>query len=252
MPRNPGQEETRIPGKQVNPDFFCNPAFLAQPQDRAKAVDIKIRKCAPDDAAFLAKAILIAGRAHVSKGIWEVVLNASEKASLLFLEHVVVTTVSHLFHYSCCLIAETPDNVPAGSLGGYDPKTNGYEALQQALPEVYERLAMPEIAFQNAMDRAAGILKCLPREIPDTWVIDSVATMPEYRRRGIAESLLEAIMNEGRKRGFSRAQVNTYVGNGPALRLYKKLGFTVVEETRDAFFEKEIGSPGMMSLVRNL
>lgn len=227
-------------------------SFIAQRQDSIKTLDITIRKCVPGDAAFLAKSILIAGRAHVSKGIWEAVLNASEKDCLLFLEHVVVTTVSHLFHYSCCLIAETPDNGPAGSLGGYDPKTNGYEALQQALPEVYERLAMPGIAFQNAMERAAGILKCLPREIPDAWVIDSVATMPEYRRRGIAESLLEAIMDEGRKRGFSGTQVNTYVGNEPALRLYKKLGFTVVEETRDVFFEKEIGSPGMMSLVRNL
>lgn len=215
-------------------------------------MDIKIRKCVPEDAVFLAKSILFAGRAHVSKGIWEFVLDASERECLLFLEQAVVTTVPHLFHYSGALIAETPDNVPAGSLGGYDPKTHGYQSLQQALPEVYKKLAMPETTFQDAEERADRILQCLPREIPDAWVIDSVATVPEYRRSGIAESLLQAMMTEGRKRGFSRTQINIYVGNKPALHLYKKLGFTVIEETQDAFFEKEIGSPGMMSLVRNL
>jgi ribosomal protein S18 acetylase RimI-like enzyme len=215
-------------------------------------MDIHIRKCQAGDAAFLAKSLLIAGRAHVSRGIWEIVLGTSEKECLHFLEHIVATEIPHLFHYSCYLIAETSDSTPVGSLGGYDPKKLGYHALQQALPGVYKKLNLPGQDPQKANDRAAKILACLPKEIDNAWVIDSVATASEYRGRGVAERLLHAIMDEGRKQGYSMTQVNMYVGNEPALQLYKKLGFKVIEETRDSNFEKEICSPGMLSLARKL
>ena len=67
---------------------------------------MRIRKCRAGDAAFLAESILIAGRAHVKKGIWEIVLGISEEACLRFLEHLTVTEIPHLFHYSCSFIAE--------------------------------------------------------------------------------------------------------------------------------------------------
>jgi len=215
-------------------------------------MDIHIRKCQAGDAAFLAKSIIVAGRAHVSKGIWEVVLGTPKKECLRFLEHIVVTDIPHLFHYSCYLIAETSDFIPVGSLGGYDPKKLGYQSLRQALPGVFKKLNLPGQDPQRANERAAKILACLPKGIDNTWVIDSVATVSEYRGRGVAERLLYAIMDEGRKQGYSMAQVNMYVGNEPALQLYKKLGFKVIEETRDSNFEKEICSPGMLSLARKL
>ena len=216
------------------------------------ALDINIRKCRPGDAAFLARSILIAGRAHVSKGIWEIVLNMAEEECLLFLEQAIITEIPHLFHYSCYLLAETTDNIPIGSLGGYDPKKLGYLALQRALPEVYKKLDLPKQGFQEANERASRILSCLPKEIDNAWVIDSVVTMPEYRGKGVAERLLHTVMNEGRKQGYSLSQINMYAGNEPALRLYKKLCFEVIEETRDKYFEEETSSPGMLSLTRKL
>ena len=200
----------------------------------------------------MARSILIAGRAHVPKGIWEVVLNTSEEECLRFLEHIAVTEIPHLFHYSCYFIAETSDTIPIGSLGGYDPKKLGYGSLQQALQSVYKKLAWTGQEAQKANERAAKILACLPREIDNAWVIDSVATMPEYRGRGVAESLLQTVLDEGRKQGYSLAQISLYIGNEPALRLYKKLGFEVIDETRDTYFEEKICSPGMLSLTRKL
>ena len=38
-------------------------------------MDVKTRSARADDAAFLAWLILTAGRAHVKRGIWEVILN---------------------------------------------------------------------------------------------------------------------------------------------------------------------------------
>ena len=43
-----------------------------------------------------------------------------------------------------------------------------------------------------------------------------------------------------------------YIGNEPALNLYRKFGFEIIEENRDEYFEQNIGSPGMLSLAKDL
>jgi len=64
-------------------------------------------------------------------------------------------------------------------------------------------------------------------------------------KRGIVGRLLAEIIAAGREKGFSRAQINIYIGNDPARRLYEKHGFKVVDEIRDPYFQQQIGSPGM-------
>jgi ribosomal protein S18 acetylase RimI-like enzyme len=213
---------------------------------------MRIRQATPGDAAFLAKNILIAGRAHVKKGIWEVVLGGTEEECKAFLHHISITKVPHLFHYSCYLIAEIDGIGPIGGLGGYDPRVFGYRALQQAIPEVYKKLNLPEQAFKNSQERASRILACLPEEIEGAWVIDSVAVLPGNRGQGAGKRLLIEILAKGKSQGHLVAQVSMYIGNEPALNLYRTLGFEVIEEKRDKYFEDTIGSPGMLSLVIDL
>ena len=212
---------------------------------------VTIRPAHKEDAPFLARMILMAGRAHVKKGIWEVVLGGTEEESLAFLQAVATTTMPHLFHYSCYLIAEINNN-PVASLGGYDPQVMGYHALRQAIAEVLTKFGLPLEVGTAAGERSEKILACLPPEVKGAWAIDSVATLPAFRRRGIAGKLLEAMLEQGRRRGYTRAQINLYVGNYPAQKTYVKHGFTVREEKRDPYFEKAIGSPGMLSMVREL
>jgi ribosomal protein S18 acetylase RimI-like enzyme len=215
-------------------------------------MDIHIRNAHQEDASFLARSILIAGRAHVKKGIWEVILGLPEEQCLNFLQNIAVTGPPHLFHYSCYFIAETSMKDITGSLGGYSPEMKGYQALQQAIPAVYKKLQLPEKISRDANERAAKIMACLPKEIDNAWVVDSVATMTEYRGNGIAESLLRKVLDEGKKQGHKLSQVNMYIGNEPALHLYQKIGFEIIEEKRDRYFEEKIGSPGMLSLVLQL
>jgi ribosomal protein S18 acetylase RimI-like enzyme len=211
-----------------------------------------IRPARPEDASFLAHAILLAGRAHVKRGIWEVVLGGTEEECVTFLHHIAITQIPHLFHYSYYLIAEDDASRPIGSLGGYDPKISGYHALQRAIPEVTGKLHLPAQFKDVLEERASKILVCLPKEITGAWVIDSVATLPEHRGKGVAGELLTRILAIGKQQGYSKAQVNMYIGNEPALRLYRKFGFEIIEETRDAYFEQNIGSPGMLSLTKDL
>ena len=213
---------------------------------------MQIRHANPADASFLAKIILMAGRAHVKKGIWEVILGGTEEEVLRFLQCLSNTKIPHLFHYSCYLIAEEIGFGRIGGLGGYDPKISGYQALRQAIPEVFRKLNLPTIAIKDIVERSSKLLACLPETIAGAWVIDSVATLPEHRGKNAAGKLLNKILEIGKKQGHSQAQVSMYIGNEPALQLYRKFGFEIIEENRDKYFEKNIGAPGMLSLARDL
>jgi len=213
-------------------------------------MNIKIRSARTDDAAFLAWVILTAGRAHVKRGIWEVILGEAEDKCLAFLEILIITKTPHLFHHSCYLVAQLGSR-PVAALGGYDPLVLGYPALQRALPEVFKKMGFygPEEAMNNHSPR---ILDCIPDAAEGAWVIDSVATLPEFRRRGIASKLLEEILEKGQQKGFRRAQINIYIGNTAAQQAYEKHGFKILDEKRDTYFEEAIGSPGMARLLRDL
>jgi ribosomal protein S18 acetylase RimI-like enzyme len=213
-------------------------------------MNIQIRSARPEDAQFLAWVILTSGRAHVKRGIWEVILGGTEEENLAFLKRLTVTKTPHLFHYKCFIVAEVDGRLVA-ALGGYDPKVLGYPALRQAVVEVSKEMGFsgPD---QAAMRRAERVLCCIPDEVEGAWVIDSVATVPEFRKKGIVNRLLGEILEKGRKLGFRRAQINMYIGNIPAQRAYEKHGFKVIDEKRHPNFEAEIGSPGMVRLLRDL
>ena len=213
-------------------------------------MNIQIRPARPEDAEFLAWLILTAGRAHVTRGIWEVILGGTEQDNFEFLKLLAVTATPHLFHYSCYLIAES-DGKPAAGLGGYDPKRLGYEALRRVMPEVFKKLGHTG-TDPEANNRAERVLCCIPDDSEDAWIIDSVATMPVYRRKGLVDRLLAAMLEKGRQEGFRRAQINIYIGNLPAQRAYEKQGFKIVDEKRHPDFEAEIGSPGMARMLKNL
>jgi ribosomal protein S18 acetylase RimI-like enzyme len=213
-------------------------------------MDLKIRPAQAGDADFLSWVILTAGRAHVKKGIWEIILGEPEEKCLYFLKQLSVTEIPHYFHYTCYLLAET-GGMPVAGLGGYDPAVLGNSALWKALPEVLSKFRgkTPGVSVIN---KPPKILTCIPDSVEDAWVIDSVATLQTFRRKGIVGKLLTEILEKGRQKGFKRAQINIYIGNIPAQRLYEKCGFKIIDEIRDPYFEAQIGSPGMARMLRDL
>ena len=63
-----------------------------------------------------------------------------------------------------------------------------------------------------------------PHGIPEL----AVALLPPYRGRGIGTQLLRAMLDELRGRGFAAVSLSVQRAN-PAVRLYRRLGFRVVE-----------------------
>ena len=56
----------------------------------------------------------------------------------------------------------------------------------------------------------------------------NIAVHPEHRRKGIAEALVVALVEELAKRGNHSLMLEVRPSNGPAIALYEKLGFSQV------------------------
>ena len=56
----------------------------------------------------------------------------------------------------------------------------------------------------------------------------NIAVHPEYRRRGIAEALIDALVNALREKGSRALSLEVRASNDPAITLYQKMGFSQV------------------------
>jgi len=79
-----------------------------------------------------------------------------------------------------------------------------------------------------AVDRKAknlvGLILC-SRVRGDVGHVTQVCVLPEYRSRGIGESLLAATATNIRKRGFTMLSLTVTEGNAGAVALYRRLNF---------------------------
>ena len=71
----------------------------------------------------------------------------------------------------------------------------------------------------------------------DEGYISNVAVAPEYRRQGVADGLLDALEARARALRLSFLTLEVRAGNGPAIALYQKHGFSVVGR-RPNYYEK--------------
>ncbi|HEU5320853.1 MAG TPA: GNAT family N-acetyltransferase, partial [Methylomirabilota bacterium] len=97
-----------------------------------------------------------------------------------------------------------------------------------------------------------SIMNVLPEHPPGAWIVENVATLPEFRRRGLVDRLMERMLERGRQRGASVADISVFIGNDPAQRAYEKHGFAAAAEKLDAGFESVYRTPGTRTLRRAL
>ena len=108
-----------------------------------------------------------------------------------------------------------------------------------------QRIAVHRQPEQQGLVRAAPFFTCTMSPEDGTWLVENVATRPEARRRGFVARLLPPILEQGRRRGFTRAQLTCFLGNHGAQLAYERAGFRVVSEKRHPDFEAAIGCPGL-------
>jgi ribosomal protein S18 acetylase RimI-like enzyme len=180
-------------------------------------------------------------------------VGGSEAECLRFLDALTTTSQPHWAHYSTFIVAEV-DGQPASALGGYFEAELGTETafIISAVREASGVVGRTEEDSIAGWQRAGSIAHVAPEHVPEAWVIENVATLPEFRRRGLADRLLAEILDKGRRRGATTADVGVLIGNDPAQRAYEKAGFAVIGEKRHPEFEAVYKSPGIRSLTRAL
>ncbi len=214
-------------------------------------MSVAIRPAEPGDAPFLAWVALAASRSHVARGAWDLAIEGSDAGRLAFLERLLVSDQEHWCHHRGFLIAEV-DGTPAAALAGFPADGSGLVPPEKAIEATARAAGWAGADVREAFRRMAVFLGCLPEDAPGAWVVEWVATRPEFRRRGLVRDLLEAELEEGRRRGHEIAQIMILIGNTPAQRAYERAGFALADEKRSAEFESATGSPGLARLLRPL
>ena len=211
--------------------------------------DLEIRPADRGDTRFLAGVIQEAARSQVDYGIVDVMLPDSRQR-LDFLDAVLRTETRSFFHHSRFLIAEL-DGRAAAALSGFEG-TGPFDLYHDAFDEAWQELSWPKEDLDAANERLDSVMGAYPDVPEDRWVVEFVATLPEFRGRGIVSRLLADILDKGRESGFERAQIACFIGNTSARRAYERAGFAVVDEKRDADFEAAIGCAGIWRMHMDL
>jgi ribosomal protein S18 acetylase RimI-like enzyme len=134
---------------------------------------------------------------------WEYLSGQTPEQTLAFHRRVAASGPVPMDHWSLFLIAEV-DGRPAATLCGYDVDTQGPGALMSVAADI---AAEQGVVFDDAFfERFAVAGKVSHATLPGTWVIEKVATHPEFRRRGLVRQLLQAVLDRGRARGFATAR----------------------------------------------
>lgn len=210
----------------------------------------RIRPAVAADASFLAWVQQEAARSHLPQGFWDHAFPGSDADRLRIVGRICTAAAPSFCHWSRFLVAEL-DGAPAAALSAYTkPSVAAGSALFEALGEALDAERWNEDARQAMNLRIAPFLTCLPDTAEDAWVVEWVATRPAQRGKGLVRALLHAILDQGRTRGHTQAQIAVLIGNTPAQRAYEGVGFRVADEKTHPDFERAVGSPGIRRLLR--
>ena len=73
----------------------------------------------------------------------------------------------------------------------------------------------------------------------DSMDINSVFVFPSFRRKGIAEKLLSAVVGTAKEKRLDKIFLEVRETNAPAINLYQKVGFNKVGKRKKYYFDGE-------------
>jgi ribosomal protein S18 acetylase RimI-like enzyme len=188
-------------------------------------------------------------RSQLERGLWDFMIGDDEAEVLRFLEAWVDSDAMHWGHYSLFSVAEV-SGVPAAALCGFFENELRLETAIAASAAVNQKLGHTPQEAAAGWERAKSIANLDTQRTPGAWAVEHVATRPEFRRRGLVDRLIGEMLERGRERGGTLANIGVFIGNDAAQRAYEKAGFEVIRESRDAEFESVYGCPGARLLQR--
>ncbi len=203
-------------------------------------MSVTIRKAVEADASFIALALLESSRAGKKVGIFDYIFNTNDENKLLeFLNKLTLTSAKSYCHFSNFMIA-TVGSAYAGTICGYEPRIATHDVFAQAL----EELGIDETYHE----RIAGYLLCEPEIDNKTWVCDFMTVKNEFKSFEVLKEMVGKSMLTARLKGYRKAQTMIEIGSAEAEMIYKKLGFSIIDEKRSEYYEEQFGRAGLMRL----
>ena len=210
-----------------------------------------VRPATAEDAEFLAWVMLTASRGNGARGLWDLLLDASDAVCLEYLRRLALSEPRSLCHYSSFLVAET-EGIPAAALCGFAFQEGGWATVAQAQANVRRELHWTDADLAASEQRMAPLWTCFLPDLGADWGIENVATRAEFRRTGLTQLLLQQVLCQGAKQGCRLTQISTMIGNDAAISAYEKAGFRLSDEKRCPPIEAALGTPGFVRLIREL
>ena len=102
------------------------------------------------------------------------------------------------------------------------------ETVVDCLDRQYDVMACPAYLACDG-DRVVGVASFAAEEAWDAIFLVMLNVLPGYQGRGGGRSLLDAVREEAGRRGLARLLVVTTNDDLPALALYQRYGFRIVE-----------------------
>lgn len=211
-----------------------------------------IRPAQANDIHFLAWAMYEAARSHLTKSPWSVIFGEAEAQTRRLLENTI--QIPELY-WSCLAnfrVVEI-ETKPIAAMCAFAPVAEVAPALADLqLSVLKQNSSYPEKYIADVRERLAIAALGLPEELPDAWGIESVAVLPEFRGKGVVDELFNAVLEEGRKKGFKRAQIMCLIGNNRGQQTFERNGFTLLHQETNSQFEDLFGTPGAQLFIQDI
>lgn len=115
---------------------------------------------------------------------------------------------------------------------------------ENALQLLCTEQAFAFVCMDGARAAAYGGMLCVAGE----GQVTNVATHPDYRRRGLAAAVLDAMLREARARALFEVTLEVRESNVGAIALYEKFGFVTVGK-RPRFYTHPTETALIMALA---
>ena len=174
------------------------------------------------DIPFLARIEYEASLPPLNHCFWEDLLQGTRTDPLPFIEAMLRADAGNWGNAADFLIVEEQGK-PVAAAAGYTPNSENYCPLRLSkLDKIAQALNWSEEIATSFRDRYVqfwGGNLCPFFLTPQaTWIIETVAVLPEARGRGLGKVLIKALLEEGQRQQHSYAEIMIINGNDVARR----------------------------------
>ncbi len=215
----------------MNADAMSKEAFLH---------GLRVRRATRADLAFVAWCNHESSSPSPGFCYWDPLLDGLNTPTLVFIEALFRVDALAYGKVEDFFVVESEGRLIAGA-SGFTPDREDYRPLRlDRLAHIAALLGWTAAQQAQFLERYQGVWAdprdpSLAPQAP--WIIECVAVLAEYRGRGVARALLNAILDEGRRLGHSQAGISVTHGNTAAQHVYEAIGFKLYLDYGAEYFD---------------